>query len=321
MTSDDTQSLVFETRARGKLLLTGEYFVLDGAQALALPVCFGQSLRAEVWKEKPARLFWTSQKNDGTAWFLAEYELPGLVPIFTTDPKAAATLTDMIAACRRQNPAFLAGDGCFKVLTQNDFPREWGLGTSSTLIAALARWANVDPYRVLFDTMGGSGYDIACAYAQGPILYRLLADATPEVRPVRFQPTFANALYFIFLNQKQDSREGIRRYRQHALGDTALVAAVSQLTAQFLAADTLAVLDAVIREHEALISDALGLPRAKGLYCSDFWGEIKSLGAWGGDFVLATSSRPDAEMRAYFLEKGFDTVLSWAEMVGEQKNI
>ena len=38
--------------------------------------------------------------------------------------------------------------------------------TSSTLIANLAKWSNVDPYILLSETFGGSGYDIACASAK-----------------------------------------------------------------------------------------------------------------------------------------------------------
>jgi len=201
------------------------------------------------------------------------------------------------------------------VLTQNDFPREWGLGTSSTFIASLARWAQVNPYPVLFDTLGGSGYDIACAFAEGPILY-WLDGQTPAVQPVDFQPPFADSLYFVYLGKKQDSRAGILRYRERAKGDAALVAEVTRLTERFLAAASLADMDAIICEHESLISRALDLPRAKDLYFSDFWGAVKSLGAWGGDFVLATSVRGEGETRGYFAGKEFGVVEMWAEMTG-----
>lgn len=313
MTPEDIQAPLFETRARGKLLLTGEYFVLDGAAALALPLRFGQSLHIEAGKE-PARLSWASKNRDGTTWFLAEYQLPELVALTFTDKKVAIRLADILNACRRQNPDFLAGKQSFKALIQNDFPREWGLGTSSTLIAAISKWAGVDPYPVLFEAFGGSGYDIACAYAEGPILYRLDGQ-TPMVQPVDFDPPFADSLYFVYLGKKQNSRAGILRYRERAKGNAALIAEVSRLTGQFLAAASLADLDAVIREHEALVSRMLDLPRAKDLYFSDFWGEVKSLGAWGGDFVLVTSEQGEVEVERYFEEKGFGTMLSWREMV------
>lgn len=313
MTPDYIPTPIFETRAHGKLLLTGEYFVLDGAMALAMPVRYGQTLRVEASKET-ARLSWTSKNNDNNAWFLAEYELPEIIPLAFTDKKTSEVLAAILKTCRLQNPGFLAGNESFKVLTQNDFPRQWGLGTSSTLIAALSRWAQVDPYPVLFDTLGGSGYDIACAYAEGPILYRLEGQ-TPNVQAVRFDPPFVNSMYFVYLGKKQDSRAGIQRYRERTKSDIALIAEISRLTERFLSATSLPALDTVIGEHERLISRTLDLPCVKDLYFNDFWGAVKSLGAWGGDFVLATSEAEVQQTKVYFKEKGFETVLAWKDMV------
>ena len=311
-------SPLFQTRARGKLLLTGEYFVLDGATALAMPVRFGQTLRVETDAEEEGNtsghIRWISKNPDGSHWFEAWFELPDLRIKMSSDLKTALTLFKILYACKTQNPEIFAGDQAYKVTTQNDFPRDWGLGTSSTLIAALAQWVRVDPYKVLLETLGGSGYDLACAYAEGPILYRLEGQ-TPQVEPAHFAPACARQLYFVFLDQKQNSREGIAHYRERAPKSPALLEKVSQLTRQFTESNTLAELDAVILAHEEFVSETLMLPRAKDLYFPDYWGEVKSLGAWGGDFVLVTSARPEAETRGYFRDKGMEVFMGWAEMV------
>ena len=55
--------------SNGKLLITGEYVVLDGAKALALPTKFGQSLVV-----KPGinhQIKWTSFDSDESVWFEA----------------------------------------------------------------------------------------------------------------------------------------------------------------------------------------------------------------------------------------------------------
>ena len=49
--------------------------------------------------------------------------------------------------------------------------------------------------------------------------------------------------------------------------------------------------DALVREHERVISESLKMQRVKDKFFSDYWGEVKSLGAWGGDFVLVTSRK------------------------------
>lgn len=304
--------MLFSTRARGKLLLSGEYFVLDGALALAVPVRFGQALRVEAGAESGV-LHWRSLDEQGAPWFEARFELPSLNPLSTTDARTATALQNMLLACRRQQAGFLTDPQGLAVTTQTDFPRAWGLGTSSTLIAALGQWAGADPYPVLFDTLGGSGYDIACAYAEGPVLYRL-QDGRPEVLPAAFHPAFRDQLYFVYLSQKQDSREGIRRFRERAQGRAALVDQVSALTRQMLLATDLEAFEQLIKAHEQLVAEALDLPPVQARLFPDYPGVVKSLGAWGGDFVMATGRGSSAEIRDYFESRGFPQLLNYAEM-------
>ncbi|MBL7809436.1 MAG: hypothetical protein JNN28_16575 [Saprospiraceae bacterium] len=302
---------MFFTHAKGKLLLTGEYFVLDGAEALAIPVRFGQTLQVSVG-EDIGKIHWQSRNPDDSVWFEATFCWPDFQVLYASDDKTANTLADILRACKRQNPAFFIENQSYIVTTQNDFPREWGLGTSSTLIAALSQWAGVDPYQVLFETMGGSGYDIACAYADGPILYQLQAQKPCIQESVLNGPT--EHLFFVFLGKKQNSRDGIARYRERVQQSPELITAVSDLTRQFLLATTLEKWESLIREHEQLIARTLELPRAKDLYFPDYPGEIKSLGAWGGDFVLATSGMTADDTKQWFRERGFPVCFSWPEL-------
>ena len=53
--------------SNGKLLLTGEYVVLDGAKALAVPTKFGQLLNIKQGTNKQFK--WTSLDFDATIWF------------------------------------------------------------------------------------------------------------------------------------------------------------------------------------------------------------------------------------------------------------
>ena len=304
---------LFETYARGKLLITGEYAVLDGALALAVPVQRGQSLR--VQSNAPTDcLHWRALDERGHCWLEASINLRHFDIQETNDPPTAAGLQNLLRAARRQNPDFLTNEPNAAVETRTDFPRAWGLGTSSTLVAAVAKWAAVNPYRLLADSFGGSGYDVACAYAAGPILYRRNPDGAPEVRPVTFHPPFAEQLYFVYLGQKQDSRAGISRYRAMASKTQSLVADLSNLTEQALRAQTLPEFEQVLETHEQRISETLQLPRVKDLYFKNYPGAVKSLGAWGGDFVLATSAQSTEETRAHFNDLGFDVFIPWNEL-------
>ena len=53
--------------SNGKLLITGEYVVLDGAKALALPTKFGQSLVVKSGQNHQIK--WTSFDSDKSIWF------------------------------------------------------------------------------------------------------------------------------------------------------------------------------------------------------------------------------------------------------------
>ena len=53
--------------SHGKLLLTAEYVVLDGAKALALPTKYGQSLTVKTIE--PLKLIWKSIDYKGVVWF------------------------------------------------------------------------------------------------------------------------------------------------------------------------------------------------------------------------------------------------------------
>ncbi|MBI1226474.1 MAG: GHMP kinase [Bacteroidetes bacterium] len=305
--------------AHGKLLLTAEYFVLDGALALALPVKLGQSLKFGSLEVENSMLHWRSSDEKGGCWFEAKFDPERFDFSDATDPAIAERLQKILQAARNLNPNFLTKCQLPIANCQLDFPRLWGLGTSSTLVYLVAKWAQVDPFELSARTFGGSGYDIACAGADGPILYKL-GNGKPQFELCDFNPQFRNSLYFIYLGKKQDSREGIRNYR-FTTDDLRLtrlpelVTEISVLTRRFLAAQTLAEFEGLIGQHENLVAETIGLPRAKALYFNDFWGEVKSLGAWGGDFVMAASSRSAEETRQYFNEKGFEVFLPFDELV------
>lgn len=303
-----------EYYANGKLLLSAEYFVLDGAWALGLPTLKGQSLTVTELSDSEHTLNWTSIDADGSIWFEVTLELPTLNIINSSQDKVAQKLSEILHLARQQNSTFLTNNSSLEVATQLTFPRQWGLGTSSTLIYNVAQWARIDPFQLQFAAFGGSGYDIACAGAKGAILYQKLSETTAS-RAVVFQPSYRNALYFIYLGRKQDSREGIVHYKEKVSHSPQLIYQATAYTHAMLSASTLSVFELVLQQHEHLVATTLGLKPVKDLYFKDFWGEIKSLGAWGGDFVLATSDKDEAITKAYFKEKGFGVVLTYKELI------
>jgi hypothetical protein len=71
----------------------------------------------------------------------------------------------------------------------------------------------------------------------------------------------------------------------------------------------------LINEHEQLVGSLLKQIKVKDELFAGYWGSVKSLGAWGGDFVMLTNNRSRDELTAYLAERNITTVLSWNEMV------
>ena len=303
--------------SNGKLLLTGEYLVLDGAKSLAIPTKFGQDLIVEKIQEP--QLIWGSFTNTGECWFEAIFDVKKMRLIsatFNADKEGnadviAETLLDILQKAKQMNPSFLETTNGFIVKTQLTFPRNWGLGSSSTLINSIASWAKVDAFQLLWNSFKGSGYDIACAQNNSSIFYQI-ENKQPVINQVEFNPNFKEKLFFVHLNQKQDSKDGIAKFRESGENYQNEIKRISTISEAFLKAKNIEEFNKLIVEHEEIISSIIKLKPAKEKLFPDYFGEIKSLGAWGGDFVLATGNEKTPE---YFKNKGFETILSYSEMV------
>ena len=194
-----------------------------------------------------------------------------------------------------------------------NFDKNWGLGSSSTLISNLSKLADVDPYVILNETFGGSGYDIACSNLDHPILYSL-KNGKRFIQKVEFNPVFKDNLYFIYLNKKQDSGKEIISYRNLKIYDSD-IDKVTSISKQIIETKSQQEFNLLLDSHEEILSTILKRDTIKKELFSDFEGSIKNLGAWGGDFILASClSNPSS----YFIDKGFNVVINFNEMINNK---
>lgn len=302
--------------SNGKLLLTSEYLVLDGAQALALPCQYGQSLNVETLEEP--EILWESYTDEGKRWFEAIFAIEEdkikLVPYRTdlTDEETGKRLVEIFEVIRAMNPDLFSKHG-YSFKSRLEFPQIWGLGSSSTLINNLAKWAGVDAYELSDQTFGGSAYDIACAQNNAPILYQRKGKEKPVVQPAAFDPDFKQFIFFVHLGRKQNSREAVARYKNLQAGDKEqYVEEASRLTQEILNAKDILSFEKLIDEHERLISNVIEIHTMQNTVFPDYPRMMKSLGAWGGDFLLATGG---AAERTYFENKGYTTIVRYKDMI------
>ena len=256
-------------------------------------------------------MHWQSVDERGNTWFTAAFDLREF-DLIGGHPEAVL-LQQILRLVREEDNSFLRHGDEIHATTRLEFPREWGLGSSSTLIDNIAQWAQVCPFKLQLQSMGGSGYDIACARANGPILYQ--RESCWEV--VDFSPDFSRQLYFVYLGRKQSTAQAIHYYRQANIKRGR--EEVSTISRELIQASTLQHFELLLNRHEEIVSTALDLPPVRELYFPGYWGTIKSLGARGGDFVLATSEKSAEETLHYFEQKGFSTILNYDDMIGGAK--
>ena len=294
--------------AHGKLLLTAEYYVLLGAKALALPLQYGQ--RMDVLEgSRPGLISWKAFDKEGL-WFSCDFKLPDLEIVDSSDPEKALVLQSALVTAGKINPDFelnVAKD----IHTHLDFHSQWGMGSSSTMIANLAAWADVDPFNLNEKIFNGSGFDIACASAEGPIFYQ--KNNKPE--PVDLDYPFLDALYFVYSGAKKSTRGEVRRFLKNGTVSAAQVDEVNAISERISQAKTLEDFQQLLVDHEQLVSGLLEVPSVKSDRFADFNGEMKSLGAWGGDFYLAATFMDKASVLRYFKEKGLQVVFPWQALV------
>ena len=323
-------------QAHGKFLLTSEYLVLKGALALAVPLKLGQTLTVET--VCTPSLHWDAYKPDGP-WFSVTLNPKNLEIIDSDDQPKAEKLRQILQAVKQLNPNTFEGNN-LKFTTRLDFDPNWGLGSSSTLIANLARWADVNPYELLKLTFGGSGYDIACATAEQPIYYQFsmsksafrqaqqptldlpakvpepVEGPTPTVEPINFNPPFAEHLFFIYQGQKQSSSKEIKAFlaKANPVDLQKDIEAVSEISRAVPKCENLDEFGMLMQCHERIIARCIGQEPVQKRF-PGFEGVLKSLGAWGGDFILAATEWDEKQVKEYFKKKGLNVVFSYGEIV------
>ena len=278
---------------------------------MALPLKLGQTLSVET--RHGTSLQWDAHKPDGH-WFSVTLDPENLEIIHCTDQNKAEKLAQILQAVKQLNTNAFEGND-LKFTTRLDFDANWGLGSSSTLIANLARWADVNPYELLKLTFGGSGYDIACATAEGTIYYQLI-DGEPKVEAIDFAPPFAEHLFFVYQGQKQSSSKEVKAFLEKT-NPTDLqkdIEAVSEISRAVPKCETLDDFGLLMQCHERIIARCIGQTPVQKRF-PDFEGTLKSLGAWGGDFILAATEWDENQVKTYFKEKRLEVVFSYNDIV------
>ena len=300
-------------KSNGKILLTSEYVVLDGVDCIALPTKFGQTL--SVIENNSKCINWTSYDYNNNIWFKDKYTISSENKIEYSSEKnnISETLLKILNALVKLNSDKINNKIGYDFVSKLSFSKDWGLGTSSTLINNLANWAKVDSYELLKLTFGGSGYDIACAGAENPIHFNNYNNKI-SISNSKFDPIYKENIFFIYLGNKQNSRDGIKDYKSKKNKLTQnIIEQFKSINKKIEITNNLKEFEQYLTMHELLISKLIDIEPVKNRLFKDYdKGIVKSLGAWGGDFVLVTGTK---NAMSYFLNKGYKTIFEYSKLI------
>jgi len=298
-------------RANGKLLLTGEYLVLHGAKVIALPLKVGQQMVVSQVKNS-STVQWKARFQD-KIWFECVLNLGDFSVLQTSDSVKSEVLVKLFKAIKELNPGFQNPTGLKFETTLEPNP-EWGFGSSSTLVSLLAQWSGVDPFRLNEMVFHGSGFDIACATAGGPIFYT----RNQPIQKLSLNYPFADQLFLVYSGKKKGTANEVRSFLKEKVISETEIAEMSALSEEFAACGNHSEFNRLIEIHELMIGKLIGQIPVKAQLFPDFEGSIKSLGAWGGDFWLVSTQQSFSEMKSYFENKGLTTVFKWNDLILKQ---
>lgn len=290
--------------ASGKLLLFGEYLVLRGVQCLAIPLKYGQTM--EVIERSDQEIAWTAKANE-MVWFSA-YFSKELNIIKTSDTEKANGLRELLIFLKSQNTEIFQSG--INIETQTNFPTEWGFGTSSTLVSLLAQWSDVNPYLILDQYFGGSGYDVACANVDTPILYTAENRTTESVDLAK---AITSKILFVYSGKKQATSPEVKRFNTLEI-PSETIEKTNQTISAAVKSTEIETFEKAMDESEDMLSQILNRPTIKEDKFADYPFSIKSLGAWGGDFFMATY-RDENEARSYFKNLGYTVQFNYDELI------
>ncbi len=292
--------------ASGKLLLFGEYLVLRGAKCLSIPLSFGQEMEVETSEEKD--ILWTSFELDNE-WLKVRLSSDAKI-IECSDLESAEKIQQLLLAIQAENPT-IQFEG-LRFTFKTNFNRQFGFGTSSTLISLLSQWSNANPYTLLQNSFGGSGYDIAAATAKNAFVYTVNEKV---IQTLDLPKTITENLLFVYLGKKQKSATEIAKFSTLPT-TTQQLDEMNTIVEQATSCQTMEQWEQLMNESETLLSSILNVAPVKQLLFDDYPYSIKSLGAWGGDFVMATF-RDLSEAKNYFQTKINQPVFTYNELIHE----
>jgi len=303
-------------------MITGEYLVIKGAKALAVPTVLGQELQfSHNNKRKVKMVNWVSKIHGDVTWYSNQFKIEeDFEPAEQQTSERTEFIRSLLIAINNAKPEFFEEQGVYTFKTFMDFDPGWGLGSSSSLIANLALLTEIQPFELLFESSlnQGSGYDVATSFMGQPVMYHIEEEMYHWAEPIELNwKSFVSKCRLVYLNRKQDSNLEVTRFKSKwkNFEDHDTIKEINEITEKLPVVKDYEEFCTLLAQHELILSEVLKTKCIKDKLFPDFNGVIKSLGAWGGDFILACPTGSSDQAEQYFFDKGYNVVIDFSKMI------
>lgn len=290
--------------ASGKLLLFGEYIVLRGSKCLAIPLSVGQNL--SITNHSEQNILWQCFDENKNCW-LSIHLSNNFEILSTTDIEKAVIVQKLLQLIKKENNQIIFDN--LKFTFQLSFNRAFGFGTSATLISLLSQWSGVNAFYLLSKTFEGSGYDIVTATAKEPIIYSI---ENKVEKTFSLSENITQHLLFIYLGKKQNSSKEIIAFKNKTIS-LQQIETMNKIVTKAACCNNIEQWEKLMNDSETMLSTILATITVKEKYFADYSYAIKSLGAWGGDFIMVTCRNMD-EAKKYFQQKNKQPIFTYKEL-------
>lgn len=295
--------------SNGNLLLTGEYLISQGAEAIALPLKKGHTLAVTPIHGK--KIIWESVYNQETKTKISlksdDFEITQ-----TNNENSAKFIQQLLRKAMDHLPPLSHLPG-YHIKAIHDYPEFLEFGCESALIANIANWFNINPYRFSRDISPGLEHGIACARSNKPILYQL-TNKYPDYREINLNLPFKGNIYIIYTGHNPDSynkKKQTQKYPDHH----EVFPKIREINKRIIQSRTYEEFENSILDHDKILSGVLKEQRLQERIFQDFPGLIKPLNEWNGELNLVTWKGDKNELHEYFAPYNIQTIFTWDELV------
>jgi len=303
----------FHYHSNGSFLLTGEYLVSQGSQAIVLPLKKGQSLVVKPIQED--LLVWESIYDEETL-FTAVFSTDQIDIIESTDGEEALFVRTVLRTAM-DHLASLASLPGYSIQAVHNYPFHLDPGTRPALIAGVAAWFNINPFRLCRAIMQDSGYSIAGARSSQPILYEVV-DASPDYKQIALNLSFTDNIYFVYTGGDK-GLSGEREKIERAGNIPQLISKIREINKNIIQSGSLEDFEQALLEYEQLLSGVLDEKSYQERLFGGFSGVIKPLTSKSSEFLLVTWKGTMDELREYFAGYNLLTLFHWDELIKNER--